>query len=104
MFDLEITRFELAVIVNGIDYLTLVEFKTILEGLKEIFTESRDKLVEMTFEFGQHVEAITAINTQLDVVEHNLKVVTDAMLMKEAEPIEHWQEFEALNLHLVCLN
>ena len=104
MFELELTRFNLYVLANGMDYLTLVKLKNDLIDVKNDMEKSRATLVELTFEFGQNVEAVAAINTQLEVVEHNLKVVGQAILMKEAEPFEYWQELEPLNLQVICLN
>jgi predicted nucleic acid-binding Zn-ribbon protein len=86
------------------DYLTLVKMKETLTDVKKSMEHSRDTLLDLTFEFGQNVEAISGINTQLEIVNHNLDAVSKAVLMKEAEPFEHWQEFEALNLHNFCLN
>lgn len=104
MFNLEVARFNVNVLTNGVDYLTLVKLKETLTDIKKSMEKSKDTLVNLTFEFGQNVEAIAAIEKQLEVVNHNLKALSDALLMKEAEPFEHWQEFEALDLHNFCLN
>lgn len=104
MFELELTRFDEYVLANGMNYLTLVDMKSTLLSVKTNMEKSRKTLVEMTFEFGQNVEAIIAIDTQLEVVNHNIKAVSNAILMQEAHPFEHWQEFEKMELHIFCLN
>jgi hypothetical protein len=104
MFNIEVTRFNLYVLANGIDYLTLVNMKESLTDVKKSMERSKNTLIELTFEFGQNVEAIVAIEKQLEIINHNLDAVSKAVLMKEAEPFEHWQEFEALELHNFCLN
>lgn len=104
MHKLELTRLNLYVLFNGVDYLTLVDMKEKLTGVKNSMEESKNTLIEMTFEFGQNVEAVALIEQQLEIVNANLKAVNDAILMKEAEPFEHWQEFEVLELHNFCLN
>jgi hypothetical protein len=104
MYENEISRFNPYVLAGGMDYLTLVNISNLLDGVKQSMTESRDTLVNMTFEFGQNVEAVCKIEEQLEIINHNIKACKDAILMKEAEPFEHWQEFEALDLHNFCLN
>lgn len=104
MFDLELTRFDVYVLVNGMDYLTLANIQRELTDVKKSMEQSRATLVELTFEFGQNVEAIAAINTQLEVVNHNLKAASEALLIKEAQPFEHYQELEDMDLHMFCLN
>ena len=104
MFNLEVTRFNLYVLANGMDYLTLVNMKQTLTEVKVSMERSKNTLIELTFEFGQNVEAVVAIEKQLEIVNHNLDAVSKAILMKEAQPFEHWQEFEKMELHIFCLN
>lgn len=104
MFNLELTRFNQEVLAEGIDYLTLVNMRKMLINVKKSMEHSKNILTELTFEFGQNVEALIAIEKQLEIVTHNLLAVNNALLMKEAEPFEHLEEFEVLDLHIFCLN
>lgn len=104
MHKLELTQFNLYVLFNSVDYLTLTNMKQDLTGVKESMEQSKNTLIDLTFEFGQNVEAVALIEKQLEIVNHNLDAVNKAVLMKEAQPFEHWEEFEKMELHIFCLN
>lgn len=104
MFNLELTEFNPYVLAYGMDYLTLANIDKSYKEVKASMERSRNFLVEITFEFGQNVEAIAALNAQLVIVNKNIENIHKALLMKEAVAFEYATEFEPLDLHIFCLN
>lgn len=80
--------------LNLIDIFTHMSIAITLSVI-ENFTQSRDflqkgrdYLVENTFEFGEHVEEISALDEQISITTENIKQLTNALLCHESKCIE----------------
>ena len=69
---------------------------------RNFLQEGKDFLVANTFEFGQHVEEVSALTEQIEITNKNIKSLEDALLCHESKCIE--KRLSLKDLQAVGLN
>lgn len=86
-------------------YMSVAMTLSVLENFtqsRNSFNESKDFLVENIFEFGQHVDEVSALTEQIEILDKNIKNLVDALLCHESKCIE--KRFALKDLQAIGLN
>lgn len=86
-------------------HLSLAITLAMLENLilsRSHFEEGKKFLIENTFEFGENVEAVALATEQIEILDINIRTLTNVLLCHEAKVIE--KRIVLGDLKAICLN
>ena len=77
------TQWDFDTIKNGMPQPEVWKLSKTLTNIKYELLRNRQMLIEDTFEFGQNIDEVSAIDIQLTLLDNNLKVLEEVLMYHE---------------------